>query len=73
MDPSKIPPPPPGLYQAKVVPPDGLNVRDKPAGTVLRALQGGTIVIVYEEKDGWGRINPTQSEWVSTKYLNKIT
>jgi hypothetical protein len=72
MDSSKIPVPPPGLYQAKVTPPQGLNVRDKAGGTVLRALPIGTIVQVYEEMDGWGRINPTQSEWVSTKYLSKI-
>ncbi len=72
MDSSKIPVPPPGMYQAKVTPPQGLNVRDKGAGTVLRALPVGTIVQVYEEKDGWARINPTQSEWVSTKYLSKI-
>ncbi len=72
MDSSKIPVPPPGIYQAKVTPPQGLNVRDKIAGTVLRALTVGTIVQVYEEKDGWGRINPTQSEWVSTKYLSKV-
>ncbi len=72
LDPSKIPVPPPGMYQAKVSPPQGLNVRDKNGGTVLRALTVGTIVIVYEEKDGWARINPTQSEWVSSKYLSKI-
>ena len=72
MDSSKIPVPPPGIYQAKVTPPQGLNVRDKIAGTVLRALTVGTIVQVYEEKDGWGRINPAQSEWVSTKYLSKV-
>jgi hypothetical protein len=72
LDPSKIPVPPVGIYQAKVAPTQGLNVRDRGGGTVLRALPIGTIVQIYEEKDGWGRINPTQSEWVSTKYLSKI-
>ena len=72
MDTSKIPIPPPGMYQAKVTPPQGLNVRDKNGGRVLRALPIGTIVQVYEERDGWARINSTQSEWVSTKYLSKV-
>jgi hypothetical protein len=72
MDTSNIPTPPAGLYKAKVTPSQGLNVRDKPSGNVLRALTVGTIVLVYEEKDGWSRINPTQSEWCSAKYLVKI-
>ena len=73
LDPSRIPIPPPGLYQAIVNASSGLNVRDKEMGRILRTLPPGIIVIVYEEKDGWGRINPTLSEWVSTKYLNKIS
>lgn len=72
LDGSKIPIPPAGIYQAKVTPAQGLNVRDKNGGKVLRALTLGTIVQVYEEKDGWGKINPTLNEWVSTKYLSRI-
>lgn len=72
IDTSNDPPPPPGLYQARVVPPDGLNVRDKPWGQVIRALIIGTVVHVYEEKDGWARIDPEKSEWVSAKYLIKL-
>ena len=72
IDTSNDPPPPPGLYQARVVPPDGLNVRDKPWGQVIRALIIGTIVHVYEEEDGWARIDPEKSEWVSAKYLIKL-
>jgi hypothetical protein len=73
MDTSKIPVPPAGLYKAKVTPSQGLNVRDKPSGNVLRALPFGTIVQVYEDNNGWSRINPTQSEWCSSKYLQKVT
>jgi hypothetical protein len=73
MDTSVLPVSPAGLYKAKVTPSQGLNVRDKAGGNVLRAFHVGTIVQVYEEKDGWARINPTQSEWCSTKYLLKLT
>jgi hypothetical protein len=72
MDTSNIPVPPAGLYKAKVTPAQGLNVRDKAGGAVVRVLIVGTIVQVYEEKDGWARINPTLSEWCSTKYLLKL-
>jgi hypothetical protein len=78
MDTSNVPPPPPGMYQAKVIPARGLNVRDAAVhdgifGKVVRALPVGTMVQVYEEKDGWVRINPTQSEWVSAQYLSKMS
>lgn len=42
-------------------------------GKVVRALPVGTVVQVYEEKGGWVRINPTQSEWVSGQFLSKIS
>ncbi|HUI87647.1 MAG TPA: SH3 domain-containing protein [Anaerolineales bacterium] len=66
------PPPSPGLFQAKVVPAAGLNVRDNPSGNKIGALPVNTIVQVYEEKNAWARINPTQSQWVSETYLSKI-
>jgi hypothetical protein len=72
MDTTNIPVPPVGLYKAKVTPSQGLNVRDNPNGNVLRALPAGTIVQVYVENNGWARINPTQSEWCSMKYLLKL-
>jgi hypothetical protein len=72
MDTSNVPPPPTGLYKAKVTPSQGLNVRDKPNGNILRAMKYGTIVQVYEEIDGWAKINPTLSEWSSLKYLVKL-
>jgi hypothetical protein len=65
-------PAPPGLYQARVVARSGLHVRAAAQGNVLRALKFGDVVQVYEEKNGWGRIDPSQSEWVSTAYLSKI-
>ncbi len=70
---SSSPTPPPGLYQARVVARSGLNVRTAANGNVLRALVFGSVVQIYEEKNGWGRIDPSQSEWVSTAYLSKMS
>ena len=67
------PPAPPGLFQAKVIPASGLNVRDNPNGNKIGALSANTIVQVYEENNGWARINPTQSQWVSETYLSKLS
>lgn len=61
------------LYEARVVPNRGLNVRDSIGGRLLRALKVNTIVSVYEIKSGWARINPIKSEWVSAAYLRRIT
>jgi hypothetical protein len=60
------------LYQARVVPARGLNVRDAIQGNVLRALTGNSIIRVYEERRGWARIHPLQSEWVNAAYLSKV-
>ncbi len=72
MDTSNVPPPPPGVYAGWVIPAQGLNVRNGIWGKILRAVPVKTVLQVYEEKDGWGRVNPTQSEWVCVKYLSKI-
>jgi hypothetical protein len=62
----------PGIYRASVVAKNGLNVRKKAKGAILRAIPYGTQVQVYEEKNGWGRIHASQDEWVSTDYLSKL-
>jgi hypothetical protein len=63
----------PELYRAVVVPWRGLNVRDAIGGRILRALQVNTVVRVYEEKDGWARIHPLASQWVSADYLRRLS
>lgn len=70
---SSTPAPVPSLYHARVVSRKGLNVRAAADGMILRALRFGAVVQVYEEKSGWGRIDPTLSEWVSTAYLSKMS
>ncbi len=66
------PPPPSNSFQARVIPAAGLNVRDNPNGRKIGALPANAIVQVYEENNGWARINPTQSQWVSETYLSKL-
>jgi hypothetical protein len=61
------------LYQARVVPARGLNVRDDIRGHVLRAIECNTVVSIYDERDGWVRIHPDQSEWVNAAYLAKLS
>jgi hypothetical protein len=63
----------PELFQARVVPWRGLNVRDAIGGRVLRALPCNTVVRVYEEQSGWARVHPLESQWVSAAYLRRIT
>lgn len=49
-----------------------LNVRSCGSTScgVVRQLKNGTEVLVYEEKNGWGRIN--KGEWCSMNYLQKV-
>lgn len=52
---------------------DKLNVRSGP-GTTNKAITNlplGSAVTIYEEKNGWYRINETKNEWVSTSYVKK--
>jgi len=51
-----------------------LNVRNQPnlAGDILGQLANGTVVQVFEEQDGWGRINAADSQWVKEEFLEKV-
>jgi hypothetical protein len=62
----------PILYQARVVPARGLNVRDAIQGNILRALECNTIVEIYEERSDWVRIHPVESQWVNATYLARL-
>ena len=49
-----------------------LNVRlSAPDGAIERTLPKGTIVRVFEEKNGWGRI-AIESRWVSLNYIEFV-
>jgi len=60
----------PAIYSAQVVPPL-LNVRSDPSlsGKVMNQLSSGATVYVYEERDGWSRIDANNSLWVNASYL----
>lgn len=49
-----------------------LNVRNAPRGDVIGSLPKGTQVLVYEQRDGWCKINQNASEWVSGEYLAPV-
>ncbi len=61
------------LYPARVTP-NVLNVRSQPSmlGNISSQLSGGTNVYVYEERNGWCRINPSASLWVDGSYLGRL-
>ena len=61
---------PPFAYSAEVAV-DSLNVRTLPSvsGTVLKQLNRGVEVCVYEDRNGWSRIDPARSSWVSSHFL----
>jgi len=35
-------------------------------------VKANTLVQVYEEQDGWARIDQTQSQWVNETYLSQL-
>ena len=79
-DPAPVPTPPtptpkPKTYpKYKVTAKSGLNVRRGPGKGygVVKTLKYDTTVTVYEQKNGWGKISKTSSQWVSMAYLKKI-
>ena len=71
--PEPTPTPTPVTYpKYKVTAVHGLNVRRGP-GTgygIVKTLPKGTVVTVYEQKNGWGRIGTAQ--WCCMTYLKKV-
>lgn len=62
------------LYRAKVVATAGLNVRACPSMTCqkLRTNPYGTVLDVFEERDGWSRVHGTKQEWSLSQWLMRI-
>ncbi|MGI6156631.1 MAG: GH25 family lysozyme [Enterococcus lemanii] len=60
------------LYKAKVKPiaPDRLNVRRTPNGQIVRKINAGDIVGVYQDNAGWSRIGI--GEWVMSRYIQRL-
>ncbi len=66
------PPPPPGLYKAMVISGTGLKIREAPYGTQVGSLKYKQVVEIYEEKDGWARVDLDKNYWVNARYLKRI-
>ena len=60
------------LYAAQVTA-DLLNVRTLPSlsGSIANQLNRGKSVYVYEERDGWCRVDSVASSWVNSTYLGR--
>lgn len=63
------------LYRAKVTATIGLRIR---SGAGLEYPQIGSLVYgqevsVFEERNGWGRIDPAEQRWSSLQYLERIS
>jgi len=52
----------------KVTTKQGLNIRDKPNGKKIGALNFGAVVEISEEQSGWGKL-VDQDGWISTDYV----
>lgn len=51
-----------------------LNIRSQPnaASDILGQLSNGSMVQVFEEQNGWGRIDSAASRWVKESFLQKV-
>jgi hypothetical protein len=67
------PDPADALFSAQVTA-ASLNVRSQPdaSSDILGQLSNGTVVQVFEEQNGWGRIDATDSRWVKEQFLQKV-
>lgn len=61
------------LFSAQVTA-SALNVRSQPnaSSDILGQLANGTVVQVFEEQNGWGRIDASASRWVKEQFLQKV-
>ena len=55
----------------KVTTKQGLNIRDKPNGKKIGALNFGAVVEISEEQSGWGKL-VDQDGWISTDYVESV-
>ena len=65
------PTPDPPERRVKVTASIGLNIRDKPNGKKIGALNFGAVVNISEEKSGWGKLADGDG-WISTDYVESV-
>lgn len=63
---------PAGFRLVEVTARNTLNVRAGASTSfpVLKKLQRGVLVQIYEEAGGWCRIHPSESQWVCGRYVH---
>jgi len=61
------------LFSAQVTA-SALNIRSQPnaSSDILGQLANGAVVQIFEEQNGWGRIDPADSRWVKESFLQKV-
>jgi hypothetical protein len=59
-----------GAEELRIVTADGVNVRAGPNGSIIRQVQRGEEVHVFERREGWGRIEA--GEWISLDYVSEV-
>lgn len=61
------------LFGAQVTA-SALNIRSQPnaSSDVLGQLANGAVVQIFEEQNGWGRIDPAASRWVKESFLQRV-
>lgn len=62
----------PVLYKAAVTSGTGLKIREAPTGNPVGILRYKQVVNIYEERDGWARIDAVKNHWVSMRYIGRI-
>jgi hypothetical protein len=66
------------LLEYRIITANKLNVRVLPLSTSAKATDRkaiplGSVLRIYEEKDGWYKISSSESHWISGKYTSKVT
>jgi hypothetical protein len=66
------------LLEYRIINANKLNVRVLPLSTSAKATDRkaipiGSVLRIYEEKDGWYKISSSASHWISGKYTSKVT
>ncbi len=67
-------PPANGVHKYGYVTAEWLNIRNRPGveGRKMNATPFGSVLRIYEEKDGWYRISDKSQEWVSSRYVKDV-
>lgn len=71
-------PAPIALLEYRIITANELNVRVLPSANSAKAsdraaIPLGSVLRIFEEKDGWYKISSSSSHWISGRYTSKVT